>query len=204
VNVASTPTVEIVIQGVQAVAVTVTLVVIAKQIQLQGRAVKAQTEEIEASKKATGFDTYQRIGQRYYDLIWRAAEDPSLNCIWDAFEGDRKNVLDAALANPDYGVWYVMTPLERRCYRYTRVVLETFEQAFQAYAKDFNDIGADEWNKWRGWIRIWKTTRYWPYVLAEAKNALLPAFLTELNKVEAGGAFQTHGGPPPAPGRGEG
>jgi hypothetical protein len=76
-----------------------------------------------------------------------------------------------------------MNDTERRCYRYTRLMLETFEQAHQVRARGW--IDDETWAKWRGWIEIWTDSTYFPFVYEDAKGRLIASFTDEIERARS-------------------
>jgi hypothetical protein len=162
-------------QSLEAIGLLATLIFLGRQFRLQ-------KEELTANRQAVDFQTYQQISQRYSEILLMASEDPELNCIWDPLDPDRREELDAAQAAKLWGAWDVMTLTERKCYRYIRTAFETFEQAHEVYCQ--GTLPADTWKKWRAWIEIWISTRYYPYAIEDAKPRFVPRFLDLIEQLE--------------------
>ena len=165
-------------QAGEAFALVVTLTFLVRQIGLQKR-------ELDATRHAVAFQTYQQLSQRYTDLLWMASDDPLLNCIWEPLGDDDKARLDGAQAQKIWGAWFVMSDQERKCYRYVRSALETFEQAHTLYCQQTLSRGT--WSKWQSWIRLWISTRYYPYVMEDSRPRFIPRFARLLDEMEAEG-----------------
>ena len=115
--------------------------------------------------------------------LWLASEDAKLNCIWQPLEPGRRKRLDEVQGANRWGAWFEMTDEEKRCYRYTRLALEIFEQAWEVRRRRM--IGEDTWCKWEQWLATWSTTRYFPYVLEDSRPRLLAAFCDVVDEVVA-------------------
>lgn len=137
--------------------------------------------QVTGEKVAAGFQAYSQVNQAYTAHLWRAAEDPSLNCIWKPQDDARMKELDAAQAAGAWGAWSAMSDHEKLCYRYTRAALELFEQAWEVKRRDL--IGEDTWQKWRAALGVWKTTCYYDYVIEDTAPRLIAGFVTEIKTV---------------------
>jgi hypothetical protein len=146
--------------------------------------------QVRGERRAQQFDVYNKVSMTYMDHLWRAAEDPQLNEIWEPWAADdkRRRELGQAQAGQGaaaatWGAWYAMNDSERYAYRYTRAALEIFEQAWHLY--DTKIIDATTWEqKWEPWIRIWTNTRYFAFVFADTRPRLIKDFCTIVSEIK--------------------
>ena len=135
--------------------------------------------EFQRERKATQFQAYSQVSDAYAAHLWLAAdrENADLDTIWEPWGDDepRRQALQAKQDAGPWGAWYAMEPHERRCYRYTRGALEIFERAWHLHEKDV--ISDETWEKWVGWIVIWKNnTRYFEWVFEDTRKRLITKF----------------------------
>lgn len=159
--------------------------------------------QVHGEKVAAGFAAYSHVNDAYMAHLWRAYEHPELNQIWEAGDAEQTARLDAAQAARAWGAWYVMDQDERAGYRYTRMALEIFEQAWEVRRRDL--IGADTWCKWEQWMSIWVGSRYFPYVFEDSRPRLLQEFSVMVEAVArdpAPGPTPRSSPPAPSPVRG--
>ncbi|WP_026912743.1 hypothetical protein [Patulibacter minatonensis] len=135
--------------------------------------------QVRGERVAAGFAAYSHVNDSYMEHLWRAVEDPSLDCIWDPWHDDRVSVLNVAQRGQHWGAWRTMTVDERRCYRYTRAAIEIFEQAWEV--KRRNMIGDDTWAKWHAWLTTWCNSRYFEIVLEDIRPRLIKEFAEEVD-----------------------
>ncbi len=109
-------------------------------------------------RRALNFDIYQRITDRFSDILWKAAEDPRLNAVWFPLQPDVRRKLEAG-GDP----WSAMDAEQRTLYRYTRLVLEALEETHEAH--ELGLIGDDVWQKWCRWVDAWIGSSYFDYVV---------------------------------------
>jgi hypothetical protein len=143
-----------------------------------GLEVRQQGKEIKNQSVLRGFRLYHTLVQQYLDLLARADRDPELNAVWDVLEPARHRELDEAQGCRPWGAWHKMTVPERRCYRLVRNLLETFEQAYVIH-RLFHEHGwmdEETWEKWRGWMAIWKSSPYFTYVFADSRPRMIKTF----------------------------
>lgn len=132
-----------------------------------------------------GFEVYQELVRWYTSHVWRAAEEPELDRVWDELPGPRRAALDAAQEGrgDGWGAWRIMTQEERRAYRWTRETLEMFEQAHLVYQRGWmHDV---QWDKWRSFLRWWIGTRYFAYAFDDLRDGLLPPVCEEIDRLMA-------------------
>jgi hypothetical protein len=158
----------LIVMTAQAAALVPTLAFGAYQITLQNK-------EIRRQRQTLAYEVYQRISSANADLLWKAAEDPSLDAIWEPADPVRAATLDAAQRQVRWGAWYAMTDAEQKAYRYTRSALELAEQAWHVH--ELGLIDGTAWAKWRTWGSVWKTSRYYTYVVDDECERLLPGFV---------------------------
>ena len=161
-------TIGIVLSAVEASAIVATLFYVMHEFRLQ-------REELDGQRRALNFQVYQQISERYTDHLWKATDDPELNCIWERLDDERRAELETAQAGSTWGAWATMDLGERKSYRYTRAAFEVFEQAHHVYRLGW--LSDETWSKWRGWVAIWIDTRYFPYVWADSCPRFLPSFV---------------------------
>lgn len=173
----------IVVDILQFLAIAGTLVFVGLELRQQSRAIRNQGV-------LRGFRLYHTLVQQYLDLLSRADREPALNAVWDALEPARRVELDQAQQSQVWGAWHSMTTSERRCYRFTRNVLETFEQAYVVHRLFHEQEWVDEetWQKWRGWMAIWKESPYFAYVFADVRPRMIKAFADNFPAITAADA----------------
>ena len=137
--------------------------------------------QVRGERVAQGFQAYAQVNDAYMRHLWLASEDPELNDIWEPLAGNRREELDAAQRAGSWGAWHAMSIQERKCYRYTRLALEIFEQAWEVNRRGM--IGSDTWCKWEQWMLTWHDTRYFDYVYDDSKPRLLSAFCSTVEEV---------------------
>lgn len=137
--------------------------------------------QVTGEKVAAGFQAYSYVNQAYAEHLWRAAENPALNCIWLPQDGVRKALLDTEQHATSWGAWRAMSDEEKLCYRYTRAALEIFEQAWEVQRREL--IGADTWLKWRKALSVWTATCFFDYVLEDTTPRLIEGFVDEIKRV---------------------
>lgn len=157
----------LILQIIQVVVLGPSLAFLGIQVSLQRRQVRNQA-------MIQGYDLYRQLTQQYLKLLRRGGDDHELNLIWEPPDPERHCLLNEAQAARRWGAWYAMTPGERRCYRLIREALETFEQAYQVHNKGW--IDDETWAKWESWIDIWRTVRYFEYVLEDTRPRLIKDF----------------------------
>lgn len=132
------------------------------------------------------------ISEQYLNILRSAIADPIFNTIWDPIECDRFDVLHAAQMEHLWGAWHLMSEDEKKCYRYTREAIETFERAFQVHGLGVIDEKA--WKKWKGWISIWKGSPFFTFVFNDTKPRLIDEYVNYLVDIEET-YIHTHNGP---------
>lgn len=157
------------------------LVVLLASLGFVGWQIRLQSQELHNQGKLHSFQLYHLLVQQYVELLHRADTDTDLNQIWERPDDARMAELDAAQQAEHWGAWYAMDPVERRCYRYTRSAIETFEQAYLARQRDW--IDGETWSKWLNWMALWKNTRYFRYVFDDAKPRLVESFVADFDKI---------------------
>lgn len=171
-------------QIIQAVVLGPSLAFLGIQVLLQRRQVRDQVA-------IEGYKLYHLLAQQYMELLRRADQNLELNCIWEPVDPKRHRVLNEAQGLARWGAWYAMTPTEKRCYRFVRAALETFEQAHQLHQKGW--IDDETWAKWQGWIDIWRNAQYFQYVLEDTRPRLIRSFAATFGTVTQP-ASSTRGG----------
>jgi hypothetical protein len=167
------------------------VVVLGPSLAFLGLQVLLQRRQIHDQIAIEGYKLYHLLAQQYMELLRRADHDQELNCIWEPLDPERSCTLDEAQDSASWGAWHAMTPTERRCYRFVRAALETFEQAYQLHQKGW--IDEETWTKWQGWIDIWRKARYFKYVLQDTRPRLIRTFVATLGVVAQSPSF-THKG----------
>jgi hypothetical protein len=104
-------------------------------------------------RKTREFEIYERISTRFSEALWRSVDHPQLHYLWPDEE------------------WTAMEDDDKLAYRYTRLVFDVLEQAWEA--RDAGLIDDDVWDKWQKWIEAWKTTRWYDKVV-DADDPLSP------------------------------
>lgn len=137
--------------------------------------------QILKNTSAVKFDIHQRLNDRYTEILWRAVELPVLNGAWDPLDPQRKKELDEAQRQKVWGAWYALNDDEKKQYRFTRLTLEIFEQAFVAL--EYGWIERDMWRKWESTIRIWKGSRFYTYVIEDTGQRISANFLRALERI---------------------
>jgi hypothetical protein len=153
---------------------------------------RQQRKEIKNQGVLRGFRLYHTLVQQYLDLLARADRDPELNAVWDALDPARQAFLDEAQASRPWGAWHEMTVTERRCYRLVRNLVETFEQAYVIH-RLFHEHGwvdGETWEKWRGWMAIWKSSPYFPYVFTDIRPRMIKSFIESFHALATTGDGQ--------------
>ena len=140
--------------------------------------------QIRHNTKALHFRIYQRLNDRYVEILWRASEDPKLNSVWDPLPDQRKQQLDKAQSEKEWGAWFELNDDERKQYRLIRLVYETFEQAFIAYTQGW--VRKDLWDKWEDSIRVWKQSNFFPYVIEDARPRFRKNFMDVIDDLTGG------------------
>ena len=158
----------------QLTAVVLSLMFVGYQVRLQRITLDNQI-------RVQGFQLYHLLAQQYIDLLLRADQDPVLNSIWESPNSQRKRELDDAQESRRWGAWFVMTPEEKRCYRYTRSAIETFEQTYQVYQRGW--IDPETWAKWQAWMTIWKDVWYFDYVFSDTRPRLIKDFALKFDSL---------------------
>lgn len=157
-----------ILQVIQVATLAPSLFFVGYQVLLQRRQARHQTD-------VQRFKLYHLLTQQYADLLLRPDNDPALNGIWEPVAPARAQELDKAQAERLWGAWYTMNDAERRCYRYVRSILETFEQAHQLDSHGWMD--GETSTKWREWMAIWPSVRYFKYVFQDSKPRLVATFV---------------------------
>lgn len=158
---------------------------------------KMQRQEMARQRDALGYDVYQRINSQNTEFLWTAAEDPTLDCIWEPMDPARKSELDQAQEARSWGAWHAMNAEERRCYRYTRRAIELVEQSWQIH--ELGMIDEATWAKWATWGSIWGGTRYFWYVIEDERPRLLSGFVEFLEAARPEVAAAETGSPVTGP-----
>jgi hypothetical protein len=158
----------------QIVLLSLSLIFFGYQLFLQRREVSNQVA-------LQSYELYRSLVGQYTELLYRADRDTTLNTIWEPPDTNRMQELDAAQQTRRWGAWYAMTSEEKRCYRYVRYALETFEQTFQVYQRGW--IDNETWQKWRGWMAIWRNVRYFNYVFDDTCPRLIESFVNEFHNL---------------------
>jgi hypothetical protein len=151
-----------------------------RQLQYQQQAIEGQQAEQARAIEVLRFEVYERVTQRYADLLERASSDQDLNRIYQPLDSRRQHELDAAqAADPGWGAWEIMDFQEQKCFRYTRLALEVCEQAHKV--EELGWIDDETWRKWHTWTQTFSRTRYFPYVLdiadERSRGRFRPAFV---------------------------
>lgn len=157
------------------------LVVLLSTLGFVGYQVRLQSQESRKQSKLQSFQLYHLLVQQYTELLSRADRDADLNQIWELPDAQRKEHLDKAHAARDWGAWYEMRPEEKRGYRYIRYAIETFEQAYLAHQRGW--IDDETWQKWRGWMAVWRHARYFKYVFEDSRPRLVSSFVQDFERV---------------------
>jgi hypothetical protein len=163
-----------VLQLIQVVVLGPSLFFVGYQVLLQRKQVRDQVA-------IQGYKLYHLLVQQYMEILRRADYNPELNCIWDPVDVQRHSVLEDAQRCRTWGAWYAMTQEERRCYRFVRSALETFEQTHQLHEKGW--IDDETWAKWQGWINIWRKARHFDFVFEDTKPRLIKTFAATFGTV---------------------
>ena len=181
----STDTIVAVLTGVQSLVVALTVLYLARQVNDQ--------------RDAIDFQVYSQVSDAYARHLWMAVDRPQLDDVWEPFtDEDRLRELQRAQEEAErWGAWHAMTMHERVAYRWTRGALEIFEQAWQL--RDRGQISDETWTKWRGWMAIWKTTRYYEFVFDDTRARLLGGFCRELTALREPDAGSRPASSPPGP-----
>jgi hypothetical protein len=163
------------VQLAETLALVLPLLLIGYELALQRREVRSQN-------KLRSFELYHTLVQQYATLLLRADENPELNLTWEPVDTQRQVELDAAqeaaaAQGKAWGAWYAMEQTEKRCYRWTRSVIETFEQAYQVRQQGWIDDAT--WKKWLNWMLIWSRSRYFGFVFSDTGPRLIPDFVRE-------------------------
>ncbi len=141
--------------------------------------------QVRGQRKAINFQVYSQVSAAYVRQGASTTDHPILNSVWLPWEPqDRRDQLLAAQdrareAGLEWGAWREMTEDERKCYRFTREVLEILEQAWQL--RKLGLIDEQTYAKWREATAMWKTSRYFPFVLEDTKPRLMRDFCEELD-----------------------
>jgi hypothetical protein len=161
----------IVFDVLQSLAILGTLIFVGLELRQQGKEIKNQGV-------LRGFQLYHTLVQQYLDLLARADRDPDLNAVWDALDPAREAELNDSQRSRPWGAWHEMTVAERRCYRLVRNLLETFEQAFVVHQlfHEHGWVDDETWEKWRGWMAIWKSSPYFSYVFSDVRPRMIRTF----------------------------
>jgi len=136
--------------------------------------------QLRKERKLQEYRTLQALEEKYTALLWKAAEHPEIDNVWQKIPKKRKNAFESishARGKRSWQIWEKMSDEEQNCYRFTRSGLEVLEQAYIAKKKGWiND--PEIWKKWEGWMTSWnKTNSYVPYVLKEIEHWFSPSFL---------------------------
>jgi hypothetical protein len=162
----------LVIASVQAFALMPTLIFGGFQMLLQRR-------ELSRQRATLGYEIYQRVSNANTELLWKAAEDPCLNDVFEPIDPRRRAELDAAQVSSKWGAWYAMTDEEKKGNRFTRMAIELAEQAWEIDQLGMAPHEASQ--KWSSWSGIWCETRYFRYVFADEEPRLLKGFAERLH-----------------------
>lgn len=174
---------QVIIEGVAAAGLVITLVLILRQFRLQRSDLEHRI--------------YQQIADRYSALLWLAAEDPSLDNVWKSLS-DREEAWISAQAALDnrWTVWAALESAdstmpfdaieEKRMYRYTRACLELCEQAFLAH--EAGAVSSRIWKKYERVLAAWTTSRWFTHVLTENRTRFDASFCQVADRISKGSA----------------
>lgn len=185
----STDTIVALLTGVQSLVVAVTVLYLGRQVKDQ--------------RSAIDFQVYTHVSDAYARHLWMAVDRPHLDDVWEPWEDERRreHLVREQERAERWGAWHAMRDEERVAYRWTRSALEIFEQAWQL--RDRGQIDDATWSKWRGWMCIWKTTRYYEFVFEDTRSRLITGFCRELSQIEPDGPgsrrASSRAAPEPAP-----
>jgi hypothetical protein len=160
------------------------LVVAAVQVVLVAASVFYLARQVRAERRAISFQVYSQVSDGYVRLGSSTTDHPELNSVWEPWEAARLTELrtaqtTGAAAGVPWAAWRTMNEQEKRCYRYTREVVEVLEQAWQLREADL--ISAETYAKWSRAGSMWKTSRYYEFVLTDTSPRLLPGFCAALD-----------------------
>lgn len=143
--------------------------------------------QIKKERKREEYKTLQALEEKYTSLLWRSAEQPEIDQVWEAMPAERKALFDSLMnecSESCWSIWNQMTNEEQNCYRFTRSGLEILEQAFMAKKKGWID-DEEIRNKWLSWMTSWRNTNcYVPYVLKETGHWFTPSFIESFDALK--------------------
>ena len=140
--------------------------------------------QVSHNTKALSYQIYQRLNDRYTEILWMASQDPVLNGVWVPLTETRKKQLDIAQSNKEWGAWFELDDEEQKQYRLVRLVFEICEQAYTAYDEKW--VKKDLWSKWEDTMRIWKRSRFFEYAIEDARPRFQTGFLKLVEQLREG------------------
>jgi hypothetical protein len=141
--------------------------------------------QIKVQKSDLEHRIYQQVSDRYSELLWRAAEDQSLDAVWNLLSTREREWINAQQDMDNrWNIWSILNngsedcpfdlALEKRLYRYTRASIELCEQVYLAWT--VNAVSERVWHKFHEVLRTWTSSRWFSEVFHENKSRLDAGF----------------------------
>lgn len=137
-------------------------------------------------RKLEEYKLLQRLEEKFTALLWR--EEKGIEGVWKPIGSDERKLYDKSKKNTSGKLWPVWDSIkkdsERDRYRFTRALLEIFEQAYHAHRKQWVS-DKEIWEKWKGWMIYSKeVNEYIPHVLFDMPDWYTPSFLEFFKNLE--------------------